>query len=514
MSKYPLFHIYNFSNTIQKIFHIQFTTSKTNINDATNENVEKIKMSSTFITIRGNLYTAQLMEPGISEIVALWGRILIKIKSAINDNAVYDTFFSDSYIDSIHDNTMIVVVNSQMAATVASTQFKKTVSDIVHQATESNFEIKFMSVDEAKSYHPKKVEKQAYFSDSTLNPNYTFKTFVVGPSNREAYQASLMASQNPGRFFNPILIYGDSGLGKTHLLHAIGNAAVEKNPSLRVLYVHAQEFLNEYVKYVTSGKSDSIVDWFKESVDILLVDDVQFLSNKKATEETFFSIYNNFYNSGKQVVLTSDQHPSKLNGLDERLKSRFVQGLPLSIGAPEKEVREKILELRIEQSGQQSGLSLSDFDQDAIEYLADKFKKNIRELEGALDRLLFYIVNIRPSKHIDLSITKEAIESLVSSSGDKSELSEDKIVRTVADYYNLATHQITGKSRTGQIALARHVAMYLMRNMMNMPLTKIGAYFGGKDHTTVMSAVSKVEKELKENPESKKAIDELKRRLK
>ncbi len=457
---------------------------------------------------------ARNMETGISEIVALWGRILIKIKDRIGDNTVFDSFFSDSYIDSIRDNNMIVVVNSPLAATIITTQFEKIVTEIVHSSTESNFEITFVSPDEAKKLQNKKPAKRAYFSDSILNPNYTFKSFVVGPSNREAFQAALMASQNPGHFFNPILIYGDSGLGKTHLLHAIGNAALEKNPSLRILYIHAQEFLNEFIKYVTSGGADSIVDWFKESVDLLLVDDVQFLANKKATEETFFSIYNNFYNNGKQVVLSSDQHPSKLNGLDERLKSRFVQGLPLSISAPEKETREKILRLRIEQSGEHSGLTLTDFDEEVVGYLADRFKKNIRELEGALDRLLFYIVNIHPCKHINLPIAKEAIESLAASGDDKTELNEDKIVRVVADYYNLSPHQLTGRSRTSQIALARHISMYLIRTMLGMPLTKIGSYFGGKDHTTVMNGVSKVEKDVEKNADLKKAIAELKDRLK
>lgn len=454
------------------------------------------------------------MENTISEIVSLWGRILIKIKARINDNTVFDSFFSDSYINSIRNNNMIIVVNSPLAATIINAQFRKTVEDIVHEATESDFVLSFVSADQIDALETKKPAKPQYFADSFLNPNYTFKSFVVGPSNREAYQAALMASQNPGKFFNPILIYGDSGLGKTHLLHAIGNAAKEKNPTLNVLYVHAQEFLDEYVKYVTSGKAGSIVDWFKESVDILLVDDVQFLSNKKATEETFFSIYNNFYNNGKQVVISSDQHPSKLNGLDDRLKSRFVQGLPLSIGAPEKETREMILKLRIEQSGQQSGLKLSDFDPEVVEYLADRFKKNIRELEGALDRLLFYIVNIRPSKRITLAVAKEAIESLASSNDDKGELTEDKIVRTVADYYNLAPYQITGKVRTSQIALARHISMYLIRSLMDAPFARIGSYFGGKDHTTVMNGVTKVEKELSQNKDLEKAINDLKSRLK
>lgn len=454
------------------------------------------------------------MENGISAIVTLWTRALGILKAKIDDNAVYNTFFADSYIHSIEGDSINVAVNSDLSATILGTQYKKQVVETVRELTQSDFNVVFLSPKDLKEETAKKPAKPQYFSDSVLNPNYTFKNFVVGPSNREAYQASLMAAQKPGEFYNPILIYGDSGLGKTHLLHAIGNAAIERNPRLRVLYVHAQEFLNEYVKYVTSGKSDSIVDWFKNSVDILLVDDVQFLANKKSTEETFFSIYNSFYNSGKQVVITSDQHPASLNGLDDRLKSRFVQGLPLSIGAPEKETREAILRLRIEQTGQQSGLSTKDFDPDVLSYLADRFQKNVRELEGALDRLLFYTVNIQPSKRVTLAIAKEAIESLASSSKDKSKLDESKIIRTVADFYNLSPSQITGKNRTSQIALARHIAMYLIRKTLNTPYAKIGALFGGKDHATVINGVMKVEREWKTNPDLQKAIEALESRLK
>lgn len=451
------------------------------------------------------------MEASVSEIAALWDRILVKIKSRMGDPLVYDSFFGGSYIDSIQGNQMIVVANSGLAVQILSTKYKDMVDEVVKEATESNFEIRFVKAENAKKASEAKQAKPAYFADSYLNPQYNFKTFVVGPSNREAYQAALLVSQNPGKLYNPILIYGDSGLGKTHLLHAIGNAVKERFPTMRVLYVHAQEFLNEYVKYITGDKGDNnIVDWFKESVDVLLVDDVQFLVNKQKTEETFFSIYNNFYSSGKQVVITSDQHPSKLNGLDERLKSRFVQGLPLSINPPEKETCESILRLRIEANG----LNVADFDPEVISFFADKFHKNIRELEGAFDRLLFYTVNIHPTKHVDLKTAMDSVQSLVDVQDDKTKLSEEKIINVVADYYNLAPYQLTGKIRTSQIALARHIAMYLIRTMLDVPFAKIGESFGGKDHATVMNGVSKVEKNMETDHSLQKAISDLKERLK
>lgn len=456
-------------------------------------------------------FTVNIMENTVSEIAALWDRILIRIKARMDDPLVYESFFQGSYIDSIQDNQMLVVANSGLAVSILSTKYKDMVDEIVHEATQSNFDVKFVKKDDIKKPTEIKVVKQPFFGDSVINPQYTFKNFVVGPSNREAYQAALMISQNPGKLYNPVLIYGGSGLGKTHLLHAIGNGIKEKFPTLRVLYVHAQDFFNEYVKYVTGDKEgNNIIDWFKNSVDVLLIDDVQFLANKQKTEETFFAIYNNFYAAGKQVVLTSDQHPSTLNGLDERLKTRFVQGLPLPINPPEKETCESILKLRIETNG----LNVSDFDPEVISYMAENFGKNVRMLEGAFDRLLFYTVNIHPTKHIDLTTAMDSVSSLAEAQDDKTKLSEEKIISAVADYYNLAPYQLTGKIRTSQIAMARHIAMYLIRNLLDVPFTKIGQTFGGKDHATVMNGVQKVENAIKSDKDLQKAVTELKARLK
>jgi chromosomal replication initiator protein len=454
------------------------------------------------------------MENTISEITALWDRVLVRIKERMNDQndqMVFDSFFGDSYIDSIKDGQMVVVVNSGLAAEILSSKYKDLVNQSILEVTETNYEVVFTQKEKLQKTQDIKPIKPAYFSDSILNKNFTFKNFVVGPSNREAYQAALMVSQNPGKLYNPVLICGGSGLGKTHLLHAIGNAINERFPTLNVKYVTAQDFFSEYVKYVTGDKEgNNIIDWFKSNVDVLLIDDVQFLVNKQKTEETFFAIYNSFYAAGKQVVITADQHPSKLNGLDERLKSRFIQGLPLSINPPEKETRESILRLRIEANN----LDVKDFDPEVISYIADKFHDNVRQLEGALDRLLFYTVNIHPTKHVDLAIAMESLQSLVDVQGDKTKLSEDKIINMVADYYNLAPYQLTGKIRTSQIALARHIAMYLIRDILDVPFTKIGQTFGGKDHATVMNGVTKVENQLKTDKALQETVAKLKERLK
>lgn len=447
----------------------------------------------------------------ISEMAAIWDKALKKIERKLDDQTAFNAFFDGSYINSVENDEIVVATSTKLAASILSTpSYTNLVNAVLLEITETNYHVTFVEEKDLQKNAKSKQIKPLYFADSYINPNFTFKNFVVGTSNREAYQASVGVATNPGRFFNPVLIYGNSGLGKTHLLHAIGNAIKEKHPNLRVLYVHAQDFLNEYVKYVTSDKSgENIVDWFKSSVDVLLVDDVQFLVNKQKTEETFFSIYDNFYTSSKQVVITSDQHPSKLNGLDERLKTRFVQGLPLSIEQPDQVMCESILKQRI----QSNGLSLEKFAPEVIPYFAEKFRKNIRELEGAFDRLLFYIVNIKPVKTVDLETAMDSVRSLLDVQDDRTKLSLDKIVKVVADYFNLAPNQLTGKIRTSQIAHARHIAMYLSRTVLNAPFTKIGSYFGGKDHTTVINAVNKVEKMLKTDEDLKEAINTLQSRL-
>lgn len=451
------------------------------------------------------------MEKTISEIAELWSRILIRIKKEIGEDnrEVFDSFFKDTYIAKVEDNKFVVVANTVVAAEVLNTTLKEKVNEVVRSATESNFEVVFVAQSEVEE---KTIEEKAsFFSSSKLNPSYTFKNFVVGQSNREAYQASLMISKNPGELYNPLLIYSDSGLGKTHLLHAIGNAIRESSPSKRVLYVTTQDFFEEYVNYVKGNHGDeNLKTFFKNSVDVLLVDDIQMLVGKRKTEEMFFSIFQTLYQSGKQIVITSDQHPSKLDGLDERLKSRFTQGLPLSINPPDKSTCEAILRMRIEANG----LDVSQFDPEVISYFASKFSTNIRELEGALNRLIFYVVNIRPSHHITLELAMDSVRGLIDVKSDEANLSIAKIIDVVADYYNLATVQITGKIRTNQIALARHIAMYLCRTLLDAQYVKIGEAFGGKDHATVMSAIAKVGKMLKTDEGLKNTVAELEERLK
>ena len=455
------------------------------------------------------------MENSLSFITQLWDRVLHRIEEQLGEKQLFESFFSGSYIYDIKDNTIIVIVNSNLAASLIKSKYYDLVSDVVNEITQTNYKLEFVLEQDIKSEkEPQQVvtqKKQAYFQDAFLNTSLTFDTFVVGQFNREASQASLMVASNPGKMFNPLFIYSHSGLGKTHLLHAIGNYIIkEKNPNARILYITANEFVEEYIKYVRAEKdSESLKDFFK-GVDVLLLDDVQFLSDKVKTEEMFFYIYSYMINNNRQVVITSDKQPNELSNLEERLVTRFNQGLVVNIAEPDQNTCVEILRKKIESNG----LDINNFDENVLYFYADKFSKNVRELEGALNRLIFTVVSMKKTDKITMDVAVDAVSSLVGGKQLATQLSEQKIINVVADYYNLTASQLTGKIRTGQIALARHIAMYLIRNMLDVPLKKIGDMFGGKDHTTVMSAISKVDKELKTNEALKEAVDELQKRLK
>ena len=451
------------------------------------------------------------MKNTISEITQLWDRILDRIGVKLNDRHIYDSFFSGSYIHSIDGDTMIVVVNSGLAASLLSSKYMDLISGIVRESTQSDFKLKFVQQNEVPTTTNKPVpDKASFFANSLINTKFTFDNFVVGASNREASQAALMIASTPGKLYNPLFIYSQSGLGKTHLLHAMGNYIKENSPVSKVLYISTDDFVDEFIKYVHGDKESETLKEFFKSVDVLLVDDIQFLADKTKTEEMFFYIFNALVNSGKQIVLTSDRHPSDLKGLEARLVSRFNSGLTINISAPDQYTCIAILKKKIEANG----LDIKNFDQDVLEFFADRFSKNVRELEGALNRLLFYIINIKQTQHIDMAVAIESVQPLIGSNGPKSSLTESKIIGTVADYYNLTPSQLTGKIRTSQIAMARHIAMYLIRTMLDLPFLKIGQLFGGKDHSTVMNGVEKVEKSLKTDTSLVAAIDELQKRLK
>ncbi len=452
----------------------------------------------------------------ISEITQLWDKALRKIEEQIGEKQVFDSFFSTSYIYEISGNTVVVAVKSPLGVALMQTKYNELIKSVVDELTGSNFAIQYVEESkaqqkEAQSRTVQEDKNPRYFRDAVIDPNQTFDSFVVGQFNREASHASLIVASNPGKMYNPLFIFSHSGLGKTHLLHAIGNYIIkEKMPGARILYITANNFVEEFVKFVRGEKeSQSLKDFFK-NVDVLLLDDVQFLANRTQTQEMFFYIYNDLVNRGKQIVITSDRQPNELNKLEERLVTRFTQGLVVSIQEPDQNTCVEILKSKIAAKG----LNVNNFDENVLYFLADKFNKNVRELDGALDRLIFVADMEGKGDKVTMEVALNAMSSISGGKQLSSQISEQKIINVVADYYNLAPSELTGKNRSGQIALARHIAMYLIRNTLDIPLKKIGDMFGGKDHTTVMSGISKVDKELKTDKSLKEAVDELQKRIK
>ena len=450
----------------------------------------------------------------ISEITQLWDRALTKIEQRLGEKQLFDAFFTGSYINEIRGDVIVVVVNTALGVSLMRGKYYDIISEVISELTESNFKLEFIQESEKGSIaieSQPQNKKPNYFADAVVNPDLTFDSFVVGTFNREASQASLLIAANPGKMYNPLFIYSQSGLGKTHLLHSIGNYIQKvSKPGSKILYISANDFIDEYVKSVRDGKDAELLKDYVCGFDVLLLDDVQMLANKVNTQDFFFTIYERMYNAGKQIVITSDKQPSELSNLQERLVTRFSRGLTVKIDEPDQNTCVEILRKKIEATG----LDISRFDDSVLYFFADKFSKNIRELQGALNRLIFYTVSLKQTDRITLDIAAESVQSLVGIKNITNELNEQKIINVVADYYNLSPSQLTGKIRTGQIALARHIAMYLIRITLDVSLKKIGDIFGGKDHTTVMNAIQKVDKGLKTDEKLKEAVEELQKRLK
>ncbi len=447
----------------------------------------------------------------ISETTQLWERVLSKLEKRLDDRNIFDSFFDGSYIYEIQGDTITVVVNSALASRLISTKYIDLLSEIVLEVTESNFKLVFLEPDEAKKNAKTPIiqKQDECFKESFVNPNLKFDNFVVGTSNRDASQAALMIASNPAKIFNPLFIYSDSGLGKTHLLHAIGNYIKENKPTAKVLCITSDDFFNEYVKNLTGGKDTSLLRDCCRNVDAFLIDDVQFLTDKKKTQELFYYVFNDLVKSGKQIVITSDRQPNELQDIEQRLVTRFASGLTVRINEPDRDTCVAILKKKIIANN----LGQLEFDDAVLYLLSDKFSKNVRELEGALNKLVYYSI-LKQTNHVTIEMAVEAVSTMVGGKYIEDEITEQKIIGLVADYYNMTPSVVTGNSHNKQIVLARHVAMYLIRITLDTPLKKIGLAFGGKDHTTVMSGVSNVERMLKSDTGMQEAIKELKNRIK
>ena len=446
----------------------------------------------------------------------IWQKTLKLINERLQETEIFDYFFADTYIYEIVGDLVTVVTKDKTSQRLLSFNYIDLIKEAFNEVTDNNCEFKFVLLSEVANSKTPKItniaskEEPLFFKNAELKEDLTFDSFVEGEFNKEAYRAASLIAKDPGKVFNPLFIYSNSGLGKTHLLHAIGNRIQSKNPKAKILYIDANDFVEEYVKFVKGEKENETLKDFFTGVDVLLFDDVQFLENKVKTEEMFFYVYQKMVNSGRQIVITSDRQPSELKGLEDRLITRFSQGLTVKINNPDLDTCVKILKKQIEKEG----LDVENFDPAVLYFYAEKFNSNVRELDGAFNRLIFFASQMKQVEKITLDVAIEAAQNISGTKNVAAQLSEQKIINVVADYYNLVPNQLIGKVRTGQLALARHVAMYLIRINIDVPLNKIGNMFGGRDHTTVMNGITKVENMLKTDEALKAAIEELQKRIK
>lgn len=330
-----------------------------------------------------------------------------------------------------------------------------------------------------------------------LNPKYTFESFVVGPSNRFAHAASLAVADSPAKAYNPLFIYGPVGLGKTHLMQAIGQESFKKNPYLKILYITSEKFTNQLINAIKTGTTIKFREKYR-TVDILLMDDIQFIAGKESTMEEFFHTFNTLYDAHKQIVVTSDKPPKDISNLEERLVSRFEWGLVTDIQPPDYETRTAILRKKAEREN----LFIPD---SVTSFIAEKIKSNIRELEGALIRVVAYSKLV--GKEVDEAVAYDVLKDMIVETQKK--ITVDLIQRKVAEYFDIRPSDMTAKRRTKNVVYPRHLAMFLSREMTSLSLPEIGEQFGGRDHTTVLHAYEKMKKVFKKDPKSKSLVDKL-----
>ncbi|PNE50881.1 chromosomal replication initiator protein DnaA [Enterococcus avium] len=432
-----------------------------------------------------------------------WQELNDSYKNDLNP-ASYDAWVGTAKPLSLAHNQLTIEVTSDLHKRYWEKHLAAKIVEIGFKVTGDEIMPLFVTPDEAppvsivEKEEPPKMETT---KRAMLNPKYTFDTFVIGKGNQMAHAAALVVAEEPGSIYNPLFFYGGVGLGKTHLMHAIGHQMLAINPQAKVKYVSSETFANDFINSIKNKTSEEFRQEYRK-VDLLLVDDIQFFADKEATQEEFFHTFENLYNDNKQIVLTSDRLPNEIPKLQERLVSRFAWGLSVDITPPDLETRTAILRKK----AQAENLEIPD---DTLSYIAGQIDSNIRELEGALVRVqAFATMN---SADITTSIAADALKSLKGTSN--SQLSISKIQDEVAKFYHIQLKDLKGKKRVKTIVVPRQIAMYLAREMTESSLPKIGAEFGGKDHTTVIHAHEKISQLMKSDSNIQQEIAEIKNLL-
>ncbi|MBQ7137237.1 MAG: chromosomal replication initiator protein DnaA [Bacilli bacterium] len=453
----------------------------------------------------------------------LWSNILEKIKSEINSLA-FQTWFEETELYDLNNGVARIIVPFPMHKKHILIHYNDSLKNYFLELTGKNIEIELYITEEIENLKESNVIKNAVttaqsniynndnlYLNTNLNSKYTFENFIVGNSNKFAHAAALSVAESPGKMYNPLFIYGNSGLGKTHLMHAIGNY-ITKNSNKKVLYVTSEQFVSDFIginKKDESGTNFSYVDFFKQkyrNIDVLIIDDIQYLGGATETQKEFFHTFNNLYGDNKQIIISSDRSPDDLKILEDRLRTRFCWGLPVDIYPPDLDLRIAILKKRI--AGEAINKHIPD---QVIEYMASNLKSDVRMLEGAVTRLVAYSTIM--SSEIDLNLAMEALKDYINKgSSEKNDI--NKIQKVVAEKFKISIEDLKSKKRSSNIAFPRQIAMYLCRKLTDESFPKIGIEFGGKDHSTVMHSCEKIEREISVNKDLAKTIESLEKDIK
>lgn len=421
----------------------------------------------------------------------LWNYILTELESKMSKPS-YDTWLSNTYVKDFSDDILTISVENDFIKNWLVQRYTEIVNALLYEMTGSELQVKFQSEEETadilKQNESKTPTSAAVPQQTTnmLNPKYKFESFVVGAANRFAHAACLAVAEAPAKSYNPLFIYGGVGLGKTHLMHAIAHFVNEYHPDLNVIYLSSEKFTNEFINAIMDNKAEHFRNKYR-NVDILLVDDIQFLAGKEQTQEEFFHTFNTLHEENKQIIISSDRTPREIPTLEERLRSRFEWGLITDISPPDLETRIAILTKKAKAEG------MDDISNDVMLYIANQIDTNIRELEGALIRVTAYASLV--NKDINVNLATEALKDIIPNNRPK-KITVKGIQKLIADKYNITIDEILSKKRTKAIAFPRQIAMYLSRELTDLSLPKIGEEFGGRDHTTVIHGHKKISDEI------------------
>ncbi len=446
----------------------------------------------------------------MDQIIEKWNEILENVKKEHEISDVsFDTWMRPLEVYAVEGDIIYVLVPlEQMALNYISKKYYLPLKVAVAEVLGKEYDIHFLIPEHTRALNIQKTPKKLFSlngSDSNLNPNYTFETFVVGNHNRFAQSAALAVAESPGEAYNPLYIYGGPGLGKTHLMHSIGHFILDHNPDTKVLYVTSEAFTNEVIESIRNGNAFSMTKFRDKyrKVDVLMIDDIQFIIGKESTQEEFFHTFNALQTQGKQIILTSDKPPKEMETLEERIRSRFEWGLMADIGIPDYETRMAILRKKVETDC----LNIND---DVLNYIANNIKSNVRELEGALNKLLAYynLVNI----DITMDIAKQELQNIITPDKPR-EVTPQLIIEVVTEHFNISMDQMISKNRSSEIAKPRQIAMFLCKTMTDTSLDVIGSFLGGRDHSTVIHGIRKVTDEYQHNTTTRALIDTIKKKI-